>query len=290
MDMNAEYQTSTAFRRALEDRLKAKSRNNGIDLQRLRRQLAFDRLLCRLFDNNHTPWLLKGGYAMELRVSSARATKDIDLAMRDFALLGTDSEKQNDTILEMLQQAANKGFNDYFIFTVGAPILDLDAAPYGGARFPVSAMMDGRLFIPFHLDVGVGDVVEEPFEEFTGIDWLEFADIQPGKFKGISREAQFAEKLHAYTLPREQGSNSRVKDLVDMVLLVEQGLLDREHLKNCLSKTFKRRGTHELPEQFSTPPDFWKPIYDQLAKECNLDVSIEEGIQLLSKLWISLVK
>jgi hypothetical protein len=35
----------------------------GLDLQRLRRQVAFDRLLCRLFRHADSPWLLKGGYA-----------------------------------------------------------------------------------------------------------------------------------------------------------------------------------------------------------------------------------
>jgi uncharacterized membrane protein YciS (DUF1049 family) len=54
-------------------------------LQRLRRQVAFDRLLARLFQAGQPlalPWVLKGGYAMELRIKAARTTKDIDLTMR----------------------------------------------------------------------------------------------------------------------------------------------------------------------------------------------------------------
>ena len=42
----------------------------------------------------------------------------------------------------------------------------------------------------------------------------------------IGREQQFAEKLHAYTLPRNS-ANSRVKDLVDMALLIGSGGLDK---------------------------------------------------------------
>jgi hypothetical protein len=38
----------------------------------------------------------------------------------------------------------------------------------------------------------------------------------------ISQEQQFAEKVHAYTLPRKT-PNSRVKDLVDILLLIENG-------------------------------------------------------------------
>ncbi len=76
------YETPQALRRALEDRLLAQARREGGDIQRLRRQTAFDRLLCRLFHEANPPWLLKGGYAMELRIRAARTTRDIDLAIR----------------------------------------------------------------------------------------------------------------------------------------------------------------------------------------------------------------
>ena len=76
------YQTPSALRRALEDRLLALVRREGGDIQRLRRQTAFDRLLCRLFHEPNPPWLLKGGYAMELRIQGARTTRDIDLGIR----------------------------------------------------------------------------------------------------------------------------------------------------------------------------------------------------------------
>jgi hypothetical protein len=72
------YATAAAFRHALEDRLKDISRKEGVDLQRLRRQVAFDRLLARLFHAGKArtlPWVLKGGYAMELRIAVARTTK-----------------------------------------------------------------------------------------------------------------------------------------------------------------------------------------------------------------------
>jgi hypothetical protein len=89
------YATATAFRRALEDRLKDISKKEAVDLQRLRRQVAFDRLLSRLFEAGNVStlrWVLKGGYAMELRIKAARTTKDIDLTMRIAA--GTFAKNQ----------------------------------------------------------------------------------------------------------------------------------------------------------------------------------------------------
>jgi hypothetical protein len=49
------YETPQALRRALEDRLLAQVRREGGDIQRLRRQTAFDRLLCRLFHETSAP-------------------------------------------------------------------------------------------------------------------------------------------------------------------------------------------------------------------------------------------
>ena len=46
----AKYATSGALCQALGERLKTISRNDGIDLQRLRRQVAFDRLEALLAD------------------------------------------------------------------------------------------------------------------------------------------------------------------------------------------------------------------------------------------------
>ena len=80
-DEPRQYATAAAFRVALESRLKSTAQTEGIDLQRLRRQVSFDRLLARFFSEQNTPWLLKGGYAMELRLRTARTTKDIDLSL-----------------------------------------------------------------------------------------------------------------------------------------------------------------------------------------------------------------
>ena len=148
---------------------------------------------------------------MELRIKAARTTKDIDLTMRSGLSSGEKKDdKKNLAVLEKLQEAAAFSSDDFFVYTIGEPIADLDAAPYGGARFPVEARLDGRVFVGFHLDVGIGDAVMEPLEVIEGRDWLGFAGIASPSLYMIPREQQFAEKLHAYTLPRQGAANSRV--------------------------------------------------------------------------------
>lgn len=57
---------ATTFRTALEVRLQQGSGGAQTNLARLQRRVAFERLLARLSRDATTPWLLKGGYALEL--------------------------------------------------------------------------------------------------------------------------------------------------------------------------------------------------------------------------------
>jgi Nucleotidyl transferase AbiEii toxin, Type IV TA system len=218
-----EYKTAGAFRAALEARLQSRAHDERTDLQRLRRQVAFDRLLARLFPKRSEvkyPWILKGGYAMELRIRAARTTKVIDLTLYDGSRLSKDSGERRNQVRAMLQESASIEFKDYFEFLIGQASENLDAAPEGGSRYPVEARMDGREFARFHVDVGIGDEVLEPVDVVEERDWLGFGGITPPSVPVISREQQFAEKLHAYSLPRGERVNTRTKDLTDMLLLI----------------------------------------------------------------------
>jgi len=266
------YATAGAFRRALEERLKSMSKTEQIDINRLRRQISFDRLLARLFREDPAPWVLKGGYALELRFKSARSTIDIDLTLQ--RVVGTvEGSDPVRAIREMLQAMADVSFDDWFEYTIGPPVMDLTAAPYGGARYSVETRMDGRIFARFHLDAGVGDVVIQPLETAECHDWLGFAGIEKPRVRMISREQQFAEKIHAYTLPRSS-PNSRVKDLVDLALLIADNQLDRQRVIDALHLTFDRRGTHALPTSLSVPPSEWQTPFRALAEECGLQTDI----------------
>jgi predicted nucleotidyltransferase component of viral defense system len=278
-DEPRQYATAAAFRIALETRLKTTAQTEGIDLQRLRRQVSFDRLLARFFSEGNTPWLLKGGYAMELRLRTARTTKDLDLSVP----VGATSEWRG-RVLEHLQTSVAGDLKDFFVFTIGQPMMDLDAAPEGGARYPVTASLAGKVFTKFHLDVGMGDAAIQPTELLEGRNWLGFAGINPTKFVAISKEQQFAEKLHAYTLPRLEGTNSRVKDVVDMALLLRLGTLDRERLWEAIRTTFALRKTHPLPGLLPEPPASWEIPYRAMAADCSLDWTLQDALQRLGVL------
>jgi hypothetical protein len=266
------YSTASAFRRALEDRLDAAFKADGVDIQRLRRQLAFDRLLVRLFHAGNPPWRLKGGYALELKLTVARTTRGLDLGL-------SAGDLPPESLLEALQTAAASDAGDYFSFVIGEPIMDLEGAPYGGSRHPVVVNLDGRLFARFHLDLGLGDIQREPCEWTEPRDWLGFAGIVAGRFPSISREEHFAQKLHAYTFPRNDRANTRVKDLIDLVLLIGSTGMDMDRLKQDITDTFDRRKTHAVPAVLEPPPEFWKPVFEKLAIECGIDGNIGDQFE-----------
>jgi hypothetical protein len=198
---------------------------------------------------------------------------DIDLTLQRVVAATAAGGDTNQVVREMLQSVADIPLGDWFEYVIGPPAMDLTAAPSGGARYPVEARMDGRIFARFHLDAGIGDLVMHPLETIVCRDWLGFAGIESPRVRMIAREQQFAEKIHAYTLPRNV-ANSRVKDLVDLVLLIGSGGLDKQRILYALLLTFERRGTHDLPAVLVPPPADWQIPFQALAEECGLPADV----------------
>lgn len=94
---------------------------------------------------------------------------------------------------------------------------------------------------------------------------LDFAGIGPARALAISTAQQFAEKAHAYTFPWGTRRNTRTKDLVDVVLLIERGGLDAETVRRAVVATFERRRTHTLPADLAPPPEEWKTEFIAMA-------------------------
>ena len=117
MPASRTYTSPGVFRQAVEERLKTISRQQVTDFQRLCRQVAFDRFLARLVSGPTGNWILKGGYAMELRFVTARSTRDLDFTLRT---VNTESA------LDDLQRAGAHDIGDFFSFRVGEAMMDLE--------------------------------------------------------------------------------------------------------------------------------------------------------------------
>ena len=99
---------------------------------------------------------------------------------------------------------------------------------------------------------------------------------------------QFAEKVHAYTLPRER-ENTRVKDLVDITLMLELKEVDPVSSRTALEAVFERRGTHLLPREIPDAPSSWPASFTATARELNLDhTRVEDAVGLLREFWLKI--
>jgi predicted nucleotidyltransferase component of viral defense system len=259
MKSDPRYQTAAGLRMALEERLNRQAREKGLDVLRLRRHVAFDRFLARIFPGPGSRFVLKGGYAFELWLDRARATKDIDLSFKvgKGGRQGNKKAFEANALLESLQDLVSTDSRDW--------------------RFPVEVRLAGYVFIRFAIDVAAGDLWLEPHDLAPTADWLGFAGIGAPKVPVISREQQFAEKLHAYTRPR-QTPNSRVKDLVDLLLLVRMRSIDPGKIKATAAKTFARRDTHPFPPAFLPPPSTWSSPFRKLARECGIEIVLDQAV------------
>ena len=197
------YGDPAAFRQGLEQRLVAHCDGDGARVARERKRVAFDRLLARLVAVAPGQWLLKGGFALDLRLMArARATKDVDIEWRD----------EQEDLLDALIDAAGHDQGDFFVFAIERAGVPTDRLG-GSQRFRVSVSLAGRPFETFLLDVGFRSDASVTTEKLRTDSFLEFAGIGPVEVDAVSPELQAAEKLHAYTRTYDGGrQNTRVKD------------------------------------------------------------------------------
>lgn len=77
-----------------------------------------------------------------------------------------------------------------------------------------------------------------------------------------------------------------MRDLVDMVLLIQSATLRTAVVSDGVQITFQRRKTHDLPMALAPPPADWKRPFSALAKECGLNEHINSGFTALRNFLI----
>lgn len=262
------YRTPEAFRAALEQRLKNESATNSVAVMRLRKRVAFERFLARLSATDATGWMLKGAFALELRLGlGTRTTKDIDLARAD----------DEEAATEHLNAAAAVDLGDFFSFEVRrTPALDA-AAGFHAVRYTARADLAGRRFEQFPVDVALGERSQGQPDLLSSPDLLAFAEIAAPELPVVPLEQHIAEKLHAYTGtygPSERPS-TRPKDLVDILLIAGSEEIETSALHSALTTTFEARNRQPLPAKLPAPPQGWEEPYRRLAEEIGIEPDLE---------------
>lgn len=197
--------TPPAIRQSVLHRLRNRAAQLGVEPQRYRKHAIFERFLTRVLPSGD--WIVKGGFALELRYAWAcRPTIDIDL-YSNVAI--------EEALVRLRETLAARASADEMSFEIDPLARALPGADGGGIRIGVIASVGGLELDRFHVDIGRVDAsVQSPDIAQGSTSPSPFAG-EPLAIPIYPVTQHLAEKLHAYTLPRDR-PNSRVKDLVDV--------------------------------------------------------------------------
>jgi hypothetical protein len=135
----------------------------------------------------------------------------------------------------------------------------------------LDALLGGRVFERFVVDlVGTDGASTASAERVELGRAFAFADLPIVELAVLDLRTHWAEKLSAYLRRYDDRPNTRVKDLVDLVLLIEHGLEPDARLHQATTNTFARR-QQDLPrEQLPSMADEWAKPFEAMAVELGL--------------------
>ncbi len=255
------YASPTAFRRALTDKLQAVASASNWTLPQLQRQMAYDRLLERMYAVNDG-WIVKGATALLARGIGVRATIDIDVyrhAARDVAEAD-------------IREATARDIGDWFTFAVGASRLVAD----GGLRLPVQASIGTTVWASFHVDlVGASVRMTGQPERVPPLARVVMPDVEQHGYYAYPLVDHIADKVAAMTerYGRANAASTRFKDLVDLVAIVRAVSVEAEPQARAIHSEAERRGLH-LPDRLRVPDRaLWERGYAAEARRSLLPVA-----------------
>lgn len=251
------YGNPRDFRRALTDRLKNAAKEGRWTLPQLQRQIAYDRLLQRLYLANKG-WVVKGAAALLARDIGVRATIDIDV-YRGVAAEVAERD---------LREAAAQDIGDWFRFEIGPAQPVRDGAV--GVRLPVTAFIGATQWVGFRVDLVGADVrmTGEP-EDVPPLARIDMPDVEQQGYRAYPLVDHVADKVAA-TFDRYgqmEVPSTRYRDLVDLVAIATGASIEAEPQMVALASEAERRGI-TLPRHFDVPArDLWESGYAREARD-----------------------
>jgi hypothetical protein len=155
-----------------------------------------------------------------------------------------------------------------------------------------------RLALRYRFEASVAGVAFEPVQVDVTTLAPEVWEVEPAQRPGllsdvglgpievmlVPLERQVAEKLHAYTR-RYNGESTRVRDLVDLVIIRLSETVDARRLRDEITRTFAGRATHPAPDRFPAPPADWARSYAEEAAATGIPSALAEAHGLVAT-WL----
>ena len=193
-------------------------------------------------------WVVKGGYAMILRLDPNRTSNDIDVSYIDQA-------GEHAVALRALERAMANDLEDFFSFEI---VRVGDETPDRARRVTVLCRLGAREFSRFRvdLDVPTAEIAAERIEA-PPLTCVEQIDEVPPVMT-LAWPQQIADKICAIFESHGDRFSSRVRDLADLALISHQvdGLSGDEMIAALRAEEERRRPRslpHGLPKEFALP-------------------------------------
>jgi hypothetical protein len=255
------------------------SKAKGLDVESVRKNYAFNVMVRRFASGPHAnDLLLKGGFLIEVRFGVNRMTTDVDLSGK-FGDKIKDVERKfrralssaNEDILDL---------DDYEPF-IGFLITDArETIGSGkGVSLTIKTIIGAEEFTRFSVDLCVPDYEYTVTDvTHTGPKSIKNGWAESGRISAVSVENHLADKIHAYARPRE--NPTRVRDLIDLSLMISEGSYDMEKLSEAVRSIFTAAWS-PVPiaalAGIQRPPESWRKPYETMASGVGLSLTIEEA-------------
>jgi hypothetical protein len=247
--------------------------------------VLFDRVVARLESAEPGVWVLKGGMALEVRLKDdARLTKDVDLGLRDEV---ANPDDLHDRLIDALRADP---VGDFFVLEVQRPTpLTEDLGGKSTWRARVTAHLADTEFGRVQLDISPRTHELHDTDRIELPNLLAFADIPPPTIEVIDIHRHAGEKYHGMLRELGDRENSRVRDLVDLVILIEHEMLDSQAVASACEKVWSERDGTRPPEVLPVLPQSWPGRYEQIAGEYDIEAqSFSAAYTLVRDLWAAM--
>lgn len=251
---------------ALEMAVKAAAKNSPLDTGRAVSGFYFHRLLCRIFSDPEKGFVLKGGQSMLARTVDARATRDIDLLIR---------EQSPESALEALKAAASIDLEDHMRFTFeSASTIKTEDEYRNGLAVTFTPWLGPKRMQPISIDLVVDEIPLDGAELVTPADRIAVEGIAVFDYLIYPAENALADKLCAIMEQHDGRPSSRVKDLVDVLVYATTCVVDGTKLATSIKREAGARKI-SLAESFA-PPEEWENAYKRQFARLYAQTSLPE--------------
>jgi hypothetical protein len=272
MSASRSYPSPQAFRQGLTDRLKQLAEAGPWTLPQLQRQIAYDRLLERLYlvDDG---WVVKGATALLARGIGVRATIDVDIYR---ARARQEAEVD-------LRVAAARDIGDWFRFELGP---GRSVAADAAVRLPVTVYVGTANWASFHVDLVGSDLrmTGQP-DDVPPLARVLMPDVEQHGYRAYPLVDHIADKVSAIVqrYGDQDRPSTRFKDLVDLVAIVNAVSVAADLQIAALRSEAERRGI-ALPSTFAVPDrEIWDRGYAAEAGRSLLTIAgtLDEALRVV---------